>query len=84
MARSGDGQIATANLFHVAARGDVFELRIVEADAEFTAEDGDGGGRCALCADDLFEAARNFEINWARQAVRDDRRFKRDDGAAFI
>ena len=46
-------------------------------------EDGDCRGRSTAIAHNLFEPQSRFKILRARQAVRYDCGFKRDDGATF-
>jgi hypothetical protein len=47
---------------------------------QLAVENGDRGGRRAVVAHHRFETTRHFEIDRARQTMRDQRRFERDDG----
>jgi hypothetical protein len=46
-------------------------------------ENGDGRGCRAIIAHYGFQPLRHLEVDRARQAVRDQRRFERDDGVAI-
>jgi hypothetical protein len=69
---------------YVVCFGNALELILTEADLKLAFQDGNRRRYRAALSDDLFEATRRLKILRARQPVRDDGRFKRDDGAAFV
>ena len=69
--RRRDGQIANANLPYVCLISDEADLVFGEPDAKLAGEYGDGCGDATGFLDDLFEAARGFDILRPRQPVSD-------------
>jgi hypothetical protein len=78
--RGHDGQIAAADFADVIGVRQPFKLIGFQPGVQLAVENGDGGRRRAVLAHHGLEAARHFEVDRARQAVRDQRRFERDNG----
>ena len=82
--RDDDGQIAAADFADVVGIRQPLELIGFKPGVQLAVEDRDRRGRGAVLAHHGFEAARHLEVDRARQAVRDQRRFERDDGRVRI
>ena len=75
-------QIGAAHLAHVVQIGERANGISFEPDADPAVDDCDRGRLGAVFAHDRLDRERRFDILRIRHAVRDDRRFERDDGAA--
>ena len=77
--RDSDWQIANTDLLDLIALGNEVDFVRCEPDAKLAIEYGDGCGRRAGFANDLFQTPGGFEILRTRQAVSDDGGLKRDN-----
>ena len=82
-ARADDRQVTARDLGDLApALAEVGDLLLGQAGLQAAAEDGDGGGHCAVVAQGLLDEQRRLHIFRIGHAVGDDRALERDDRAA--
>jgi hypothetical protein len=75
----GDREIATRDLSNVLSNREMLDLILRQTDAKFAVENSYRGRYRAGFSDDLLQAVCRFKILRMRKAVRDHRRFQRDD-----
>lgn len=82
-AASGRRQVTIAQLPYGAVPGDPLQLGLVQAHMGPPVQHGHRRGHGAAGPYKLLKLFRHRQIARARQPVRDDRRFQRDDGTAL-
>ena len=79
-----DGEIPPAALADIAGAGQVGQLIRRQTHGDAALQHGDGGGHGAGIPHGFFHGTGHFLVHGIRQAVRDQRAFKRDDRAIVL